>query len=188
MIRKKIIFVCFFLTTALLFSQHSEHSKTDHNDSYFRISFGLAHTYLPEETSDGTKNLILPSIALDIEYWINHRWGIGLHNDLELLNFEVKEDHDQIFIEREFPVLITLDGLWRPYKDLVLFFGPGIELEENKNFFVFRVGGEYEIPFASNWDLSPMVFYDMRDGAYNTLTIGLGVGYRFKTKNKNTRH
>lgn len=180
--KKTSILIGFFLTTIMLYSQHEEAANHNSKESYFRISMGLAHTYLPEETSDGAKNLILPSFALDIEYWISHRWGIGLHNDLELLNFEIKEDHDQIFIEREFPILITIDALWKPYKDLVLFFGPGIELEENKNFFVFRTGAEYEIPFHSNWDLSPLIFYDMRDSAYNTLTIGLGVGYRFNSK------
>lgn len=177
------ITICCFLSTLFLFSQNHEASNDkNENESHFRISMGLAHTYLPEETSDGTKNLILPSFVLDIEYWINHKWGIGLHNDLELLNFEVKDEENQVFIEREFPRLFTLDALWKPYKELVLFVGPGIELEAEKNFFVFRAGAEYEIPFSGNWDLAPLVFYDMRDGAYNTLTIGLAVGYRFNRK------
>ncbi len=173
--------ICLFFVTTSFFAQHQD-QEAEHNEntSHFRISIGLAHTYLPEETSDGTKNLILPSFALDIEYWFNHHWGIGLHNDLELLNFEVKDEQEQIFVEREFPVLFTLDALWKPYKELVLFLGPGIELEQEKNYFVFRAGCEYEIPFSSNWDLSPVIFYDMRDGAYNTLTIGLGVGYIFE--------
>lgn len=175
-----LITICCFLSTLFLFSQNHDTSfDNNENESHFRISAGLAHTYLPEETTDGTQNLILPSIALDIEYWFNHRWGIGLHNDLELLNFEIKDNDDQVFIEREFPVLLTFDALWKPYKELVLFVGPGVELEQEKNYFVFRAGCEYEIPFSSNWDLAPLVFYDMRDGAYNTLTVGLGVGYRF---------
>lgn len=183
MIKKTLISYFFFFTILSLFSQQSDAIDHKQNESYFRVSLGLAHTYLPEETANGTKNLILPSFALDIEYWINHKWGIGLHNDLELLNFEVKVE-DQIFIEREFPVLLTLDVLWKPYKNAVLFLGPGIELEPIKNYFVFRAGFEYEIPFSVNWDLSPLIFYDMRDGAYNTLTIGLAVGYRFNLEKK----
>lgn len=155
----------------------NEHKKT----SYFRISASLAHTFVPEETANGTKNVVLPSFALDVEFWINDYWGIGLHNDLELMTFEVKED-EHIFVEREYPVLITLDLLWKPFNELVVFVGPGIELEPTENFFVFRSGFEYEIPISSNWDLSPLVFYDIRDGAYNTLSIGLGVGYRFNSK------
>jgi hypothetical protein len=184
MTKRTLLSICFFFAIFLLYSQHQEPIHHHQNKSHFRVSIGLAHTYLPEETADGTKNLILPSFALDIEYWINHHWGIGLHNDLELLNFEVK-DEDQVFIEREFPVLLTLDALWKPNNNLVLFVGPGVELESQKNYFVFRAGCEYEIPFFSNWDLSPLVFYDMRDGAYNTLTIGLGVGFRFNLKKTN---
>ena len=172
------LFVAFLTISVSTYGQHEENNhEQNESDSHFRISAAIAHTFLPEETTEGTKNLILPSFALDIEYWMNHHWGIGLHNDLELLNFEVEDEHHNVFVEREFPVLITLDALWKPNKNLVLFAGPGIELESNKNYFVFRAGGEYEIPFADNWDFSPLAFYDIRDGAYNTLTIGLGVGY-----------
>ena len=163
-----------------VYGQHEiENNKIHESDSHFRISVAIAHTLLPEETAKGTQNLILPTFALDIEYWMNHHWGIGFHNDLELLNFEVEDSHHNVFIEREFPILITLDALWKPNKNLVLFAGPGIELESNKNYFVFRAGAEYEIPFSKCWDVSPLAFYDIRDGAYNTVTIGLGVGYTF---------
>lgn len=165
---------------------YGQHEAQSHNqiasDSHFRISLAIAHTFLPEGTSEGTQTLILPTFALDLEYWMNHQWGLGLHNDLELLNFEIEDEHHNVFIEREFPVLITLDALWKPNNHLVLFAGPGIELESNKNYFVFRAGSEYEIPFSDLWDVAPLIFYDIRNGAYNTLTIGLGVGYTFPSK------
>ena len=184
---KKInVLVVVLLTLSLsVYGQHEEKNHEQHeSDGHFRVSVAIAHTFLPEETAEGTQNLILPTFALDIEYWMNHNWGIGLHNDLELLNFEVEDAHHNVFIEREFPVLITLDALWKPNKNLVLFAGPGIELESNKNYFVFRAGGEYEISFSNNWDVCPLAFYDIRDGAYNTLTIGLGLGYTFGSKKR----
>ncbi|NND14884.1 MAG: hypothetical protein HKN89_01005 [Eudoraea sp.] len=157
---------------------HNTHESDDLHEPFFRTSLTIAHTYLPKNTVEGAKNIILPTVALDFEYWMNHTWGVGLHNDLELLNFEVKESDDQIYIEREFPVLVTLDGLFSPTSGVVLFAGPGIEFERNKNYFVFRGGIELEIPISEHWDLAPMLFYDMRNRAYNTITIGLGVGYR----------
>jgi hypothetical protein len=182
---KNVLFAILFTASLSVFGQHESHTDTQPaSDAHFRVSAAIAHTYLPEETAEGTKNLVLPTFAFDIEYWFNHHWGIGIHNDLELLNFEVEDEHHNIFIEREFPVLITLDALWKPNKNLVLFAGPGIELESNKNYFVFRAGGEYEIPFATNWDVAPLIFYDIRDGAYNTLTIGLGIGYTFGNHKK----
>lgn len=181
----KFTTLCFLFISLSVKGQHEEKNHNPHeSESHFRVSMAIAHTFLPEKTVEGTQNLVLPSFGLDIEYWMNHRWGIGLHNDLELLNFEVLESHDEVVIEREFPVLITLDALWKPYKEFVVFAGPGIELESNKNYFVFRLGFEYEIPFSENWDLAPVAFYDMRDGAYNTFTFGLGVGYNFNSSKK----
>ena len=180
-----LLVVAFLTFSISAFGQNEETNHSQHkSDSHFRVSVAIAHTFLPEETVEGTKNLILPTFALDLEYWMNYHWGIGLHNDLELLNFEVEDDHHNVYIEREFPVLITLDALWRPNNNLVLFAGPGIELESNKNYFVFRAGAEYEIPFSTNWDVSPLAFYDIRDGAYNTVTFGLGVGYTFGSKKR----
>jgi len=173
--------LAYFISTFCLFGQHqtfSTSAKPEQIDSHFRISAGLAHTYLPERTVVGTRNLVLPTIMLDIEYWFNHKWGLGLHNDLELFTFEVI-DNDELFIERDYPVLLTFDVLWKPYKGLVLFLGPGIEIEPSENFLVVRAGFEYEVPFSPHWDFSPLLYYDMRDGAYNSMTIGLGVGYSF---------
>ncbi len=163
-----------------LWAQHHEdnHPTPTHGESYFRVSAALGHTYLPEHTVDGKKSLALPTFGLDVEYWFNTDFGIGLHNDLELLNFEV-EDEEGVQIEREFPVLLTLDALWKPVGGLVLFAGPGIEFEPSENYFVLRIGAEYEIHFAQHWDVAPMAFYDARNGAYNTLSIGLGIGYSF---------
>ncbi len=162
-------------------SATAQHASQDlaakRNGAHFRISAALAHTYLPETTIDGKKTLVLPSFALDLEYWANHHWGIGMHNDLELLNFEVK-DKEGVYIEREFPVLLTLDALWKVAKEAVIFLGPGIELEPNQNYFVFRMGLEYELHFAHYWDIAPIVFYDARKGAYNTFSIGLGIGHQ----------
>ena len=173
--------LAFLMSTVFLFGQHQTFSSSEvpeSADSHFRISAGLAHTYLSRSTVNGTEGLYLPTFMFDIEYWFNHKWGIGLHNDLELSTFQVIEE-DGLFIEREYPVLFTLDALWKPYKGLVVFLGPGIEIEPSENYFVVRMGCEYEIPFSPHWDFSPLVYFDMRDAAYDTLTLGLGVGYSF---------
>ena len=107
---------------------------------------------------------------------LNHDWGLGLHNDLELLQFEIV-DRDEIMIEREFPILLTLDALWKPVGGLVFFGGPGIELERTENYYVLRLGAEYEFAISPNWDMSPIAFYDLRKDAYNTFSVGLSIGF-----------
>ena len=171
-----LLLLCFFQWVAA--QHHSSPMQPSHKKTHFRISASLAHTYLPEYTIDGKKTLVLPSFGLDLEAWFNPKWGIGLHNDLELLTFEVK-DQEGLHIEREFPVLLTMDLLWKPIGKWVFFCGPGLELEPSQNYFVLRMGTEYEISISEHWDITPICFYDFRINAYNTFSIGLGVGYFF---------
>ena len=149
-----------------------------HEFKNFRMSIVLYHTHIGTRTSDGKEMLIVPSVGLDLEYWFNQKWGIGSHNDLELVNFEV-EGRAGTFIERETPVLLTLDALWKPWKGLVLLAGPGVELEKTENLFVMRGGLEYELELGSHWDVAPTVFYDYRKDVYDTFSVGIGIGKRF---------
>lgn len=173
--------VVFAFLPLLAFSQHptEPHAAAGQHDIRpVRISMVVSHTYLPTATATGKESLILPSVGLDVEYWLNPFLGIGLHNDLELLVFEVEKE-ENVFIEREYPVLVTLDGMWKPYRGLVFYGGPGFELEPQENYFVFRIGAEYEVEIKDHWDLFPTFYYDFRKGAYDTFTFGLGVGKRF---------
>ena len=160
-----------------LFGQHQGEEFSD-DFHPIKLSVVLGHTYLPTATAEGKELLILPSFGLDLEYWFGPKFGIGLHNDLELLAFEVEKEED-LFIEREYPVLLTFDALWNPFKGLVFFGGPGIELEPEENFFVVRFGLEYGFEFGDDWDVFPTFFYDIRQDAYDTFSLGLGLGKRF---------
>ncbi|WP_373941149.1 hypothetical protein OEG92_15470 [Polaribacter sejongensis] len=92
--KKAILIIVFtfisFITTA-----------QEHHFKHFRISPVLSHTYIPTSTSDGNKTVIVPTIGLDLEYWINEKWGLGLHNDLELETFEIEKEHE-LFVEKEY--------------------------------------------------------------------------------------
>lgn len=170
---KCIVFALVMLSFNLFSQEEKESCK------HFRISPVLSHTYIPTATSEGTQTIIVPSIGLDLEYWFSHKYGIGLHNDLELFNYEIEKPGDELSVEREYPVVVTLDGLAKVYKDLVLVFGAGVEFEKNKNLFIVRTGLEYEIEFAECWDLSPTFFYDYRHNEFGTWSMGIGVGRRF---------
>lgn len=150
----------------------------NHEAKHFRVSALMYHTYIGTESSQGLNLLIVPSLGLDVEYWFSEEWGLGLHNDMELVNFEIIKDSEVLF-ERETPLLFTIDGLWKPNKGWVLLFGPGIEVERNHELFVIRGGFEYEIELKNHIDISPAVFYDLRAHAYDTFSMGIGVGKRF---------
>lgn len=65
--------------------------------------------------SDGQEHLFIPSWGLDLEYWFNEKWGVGSHNDIEVESFIVETDHEE-FIEREYPLVTTLELLAKPWK------------------------------------------------------------------------
>ena len=161
-----------------LTEQYEDHNEPCRHRNHLRTSLFIGHTYLNTDTKKGKELLVLPSIGIDLEYFFNHQIGIGLHNDIELLTFEV-ESEENVFVEREYPVLITLDAVWHHKSGLVFYGGPGIEFEKQQDYFVFRFGTELALELNEHWDLYPSVFYDFRQGAYNSLNIGFGVGRSF---------
>ena len=82
-------------------------------------------------------------------------------------------------LERERPVILSLVFQFKPIHSLVIYAGPGVELEKHENFFVYRFGVEYEFEIGEDWDLSPGIFYDNKEGVFDTWSFGLGVAKRF---------
>lgn len=157
-------------------SQHPHSSREQSDDPHFRFASFISHTFIPG-LSDGGR-IAIPSYGLDVEYWFNKRWGLGLHNDIELETFIVERENNE-FTERRFPVVTTLDLLYHLDSGIVFVLGPGVEFDINEQFMLFRVGLEYELELEHHWDLYPTVFYDMRADAFTTFSFGLGVGKRF---------
>lgn len=164
------------LFTLLLssFDAVAQHESGHH----WRVSAVMSHTMIPTETAEGATTLFIPSWGLDLEYWFNEHWAIGLHNDLELETFEVERNNNE-FIRRQFPVVVTADALWMPTKRWVLLAGPGLEFDPRNTLKVFRVGVEYEYHLPDHWDIAPAFYYDFRVNAFDTYSIGVGLGKRF---------
>ena len=175
---KQLIILVLAIMTPELFAQdhHLENHYPNTARQGLHLTIATMHTYIPESTVTGKETLILPSIGLDIDYYFQSRFGIGLHNDLELMTFEVKGE-EGIEIEREYPVVLTLDLLYKFNRNTVLFAGPGIELEQSQNYSLFRMGIEYIACINKTLTFSPIFSYDYRLGAYNTFSFGIGIGF-----------
>ena len=174
---KYLIFISLAFTFHTdLFSQdhyQAKDSKTHQNG--FHLSVAFLHTFIPESTVSGKEVLTLPTFSFDIDYYFNSRFGLGLHNDLELLTFEIIGE-EGIEVEREFPLVLTLDLLYQVDDKFVLFAGPGIEFEQAQNFELFRLGVEYLAKYQDRITFAPMLSYDFRYQAYNTFSLGIAVG------------
>ncbi|TXB69469.1 porin family protein [Phaeodactylibacter luteus] len=143
---------------------------------HLRAAAFISHTFIPG-VAEGSR-FAIPSYGLDIEYWFDETWGVGLHNDIELESFIIEGEQEE-FLERDFPLVSSLDLLFKPWKGLAFQIGPGVEIDKHETFLLFRLGVEYEIELGHHWDLYPTFFYDTREDSYTTFSIGLGVGKRF---------
>lgn len=177
-----LLLLTLFTISTFTFSQHhhlSEGKVVHEPFQPFRIAVMMGHTSIP--SGEQPDRIFIPSWGLDIEYWFNDKWGIGNHNDIEVESYMV-QSHDEEVIEREYPLVTTLELLYNPWKGLVLQTGPGFEHEKEKNYTVLRFGVEYEFHLPDGWDVFPTLFYDTRIAAFDTWTIGLGVGKLLSTR------
>ena len=165
------------LTTKAQCQTHD--AEPTHEFKHFRGAFALGQAYIPEARLGDAKFVVIPTLGLDIQYWISNRWGIALKNDLEIANYIV-ENEDGTAIVRDNPIIIALPMLFSPWDNQFTFIlGPGIELETHENFFVFRAGIGSEFEVGNHWDFAPEIIYDLKDGHINSITFAIGVGKRF---------
>lgn len=172
-----VVLSLFFVTSS--HAQHDEILNVDngsiHEDGGFKIAAVIGHTYINSGGPEG--NLYIPSWGLDVDFWFSHKWGIGLHNDVEIENFVVEKDEAE-FIERVNPLVFTLDVLYNFGQGFILSIGPGLELEQNESFTLVRAGLEYEYDMNKELYLMPTLYYDQRFDGYSTTSFGLGIGYK----------
>ncbi len=177
--KKRISLLVLIIICQFTFSQknnsHPVHDSKEISDSNVRIAAVISHTYLKGAGID--EYLIIPSLGLDIDYWFNHKWGIGLHNDIEIENFII-EDQDSRELERVNPLVLTLDILYNT-NGFILSLGPGIEIEKNKSYMLLRLGLEYEQSINQDYYFMPTIFFDQRLDGFSTATIGFGIGHIF---------
>jgi hypothetical protein len=166
-----LIMAVVFQTNA---QEHTNHTEKHDNGSGFRIAGIIGHTLI---NTEGIDNVFVPSWGLDLEYWFNHTWGIGLHNDVEIETFIIRNINNEE-IERVYPIVLTLDALYQFGGGFVVTIGPGVELERERSFYLLRLGMEYEQDITDSIYLLPTFFLDQRFDGYNSWNLGLGVGFK----------
>jgi len=176
--QKAIIILFFTLNFGYIHAQKEYESEAF---NHFRIAFAIGQGYIAQADSNSTNFLVIPTIGLDIQYWFNQKWGIALKSDLEITNYLVEKEHETgNQIERKNPFIITLPVLFKPWENGWSFLlGPGIEIEEEENFSIFRFGTGYEFEIGNEWDFTPEFIYDLKNENISAFTMAIGVGKRF---------
>ena len=161
---------------------HQDSGHHVHEFKRIKVALNLAHAYMPKAAPDmdgGT--LIIPVWGLDFQFWFNEHWGLALKNDIEIAKYVLTEyDESGDTRLRENPVIISLPLYYSPWDGGLTFFsGPGVELEEDHNLWVYRFGLGYEFELPGHWDFAPEFVYDLKNGIINSFTIAISIGKRF---------
>lgn len=167
------------IALSLTASAQEEETKKRH-----RVSLAIGHSLVGQGVDDNGNNswLSLPMWMLDYDYSLSRKWSIGLHTDVITESFKVegfilnKEIEE---IERAHPISALAALSFKPGSHVVYIIGFGGEFSKSGNYFMTRLGFEYGIELPGDWELAPGITYDLKWDAYDSFSIGLGVGKKF---------
>ena len=167
---------------------HSKQGEAHETHKKHVLSASINHTVIFGGSIDGnTSNITLPSFGLNYTYFFNHKWAIGLHNDIILEDFVVRqsssfetrsgsEEEGVAVIERGTPIAACIMGIYKPLSYLGLMAGLGREFSSHEDFTVIRFGIETPVHLPKNWEVFGILSYDINIDAYESLTYGIGIG------------
>ena len=212
---KRHFLLAFFLSFTLINFTSAQEKKEEHTESHSTeshstdahhdtghhelkrhvISASINHTVIFGGVKDGeSSSITLPSFGLNYTYVFSHKWAIGLHNDIILEDFVVKEgsaaqarsgsgsgseDDEIAVIERGTPIAACIMGIYKPIPQLGLMAGFGREFSSHEDFTVIRLGLEAPIHLPKHWELFGVLTYDINIDAYQSLTYGIGIAKLF---------
>lgn len=175
---KNFLIIPFLMCTFLASAQEAKEEGGELHKAH-RLAIVMGQTHIPAGVSESLQNkeLFVPSVGFDYQYWIGERFGIGLVNDLEMASYILSENGIES-VEREFPFASSAVVLYKPWKELSVLAGPGMEWENNENFFLMKFGLEYEFEMQNAWDITPAFAYDLKDGKFGAWSLGISIGKR----------
>jgi len=84
-------------------------------------------------------------------------------------------DQDNETLERSYPIVPALMGIYKPSESWSFLLGFGGEFAKEENYFLTRVGAEYGYELPKNWEIFGTFSYDLKWNAYDSWGIGLGI-------------
>lgn len=159
-----------------VFAQTEDETESKKN----RVLLAMTHTLVPTAVGESgeKKWLSLASWGLNYDRELNSQWGIGLHSDIVIENFQY-EDGD-VIKERKSPLALALVGSRKFGEHISVFGGGGMELSSGEETLgLIRIGMDcgWEIP--GDWELAFSVMADFKIEAYDAFVFGLGIAKKF---------
>lgn len=183
---QKITPLIFFLFSITIYAQtheEPEHHTEEHNEiERHAVSFVVSHTHInsAEENPDGTKWIAAPSFCVNYNYNFNHKWSLGLHNDIIIETIDLEHTHEGgDGIKRERPISMAIMATYKPLEHLAILLGGGMEFSNHEDFTVIRFGVETPIHIQNNWEIFTSLTADIGIDNYDSFTFGFGIAKLF---------
>lgn len=142
------------------------------------INIGHEHSFHAIETDGSSKAITLPYWGFDYNYQFSRKFVLGLHMDYINQEFEIEKNLESGFqeVKRTRPFAPAVMGFYKPTEKWSLGLGAGGEFSKEVSYFLNRVAIEYGVEIRKGWEVFGIFQYDIRWQAYDTWTIGLGIG------------
>jgi hypothetical protein len=174
------------LSTTICMAQEElaeiEQEELEEAEGKHSLAFVLSHARIGQgRDAEGNKQFtMVPSFALDYNYWISEKFAMGLHTDFLNENFFIETEDEGQLIERERPIAPALMGTFKPGEHWSFGLGFGGEFAKGgETYFVTRLGIEYGVEIRNGWEVLGSLTHDFRASAYNVTSIGIGIEKRF---------
>jgi hypothetical protein len=161
--------------------EEKERLELEESEGRHNISLVIAHARIGQgRDADGNKQFtMVPSFALDYNFWIVPKFALGIHTDFLNENFFIETEDEGQIIERERPVAPVLMGTYKLGEHWSFGMGLGGEFAPGDDYFVTRFAIEYGVEIRNGWEVLGTLTQDFRAKAYNVTSIGLGIGKIF---------
>ncbi|RSK39306.1 hypothetical protein [Mangrovimonas spongiae] len=168
-----LLFTLCLIGTQTVAQEHEEHGSED--IPFHKVGVALTHVNISSGVKDaGSKWITLPGFSLDYDYVFSKKWSVGLHTDIIIEKFAVKEnlDSDEEIIERSYPIAPAV-MLGRRLGHHTILLGAGAEFEKEETLFLNRFTYEYGIEISEKWEVGLSFSYDLRWNAYDSYILGI---------------
>lgn len=143
----------------------------------------MGYSHIPQAFEGEKTVAVIPSWGLDVDYVFHHKWAVAFQTDIKLQSFEV-EDRDQVVLVRNYPISISIAGVYSLMPHWRLFFGPGIEYEQSRNLWIFKLGTEYAFEISERFEIGVGLMYENRQDLYDGWTFGVSFNTRLWNPSK----
>ena len=75
--------------------EQAAHEEQGHQEKY-RVAFTSGMTHIPEAFEEGHEEdaVFVPTVGLDLFYYINHKWSVSFIADIELADYVIALNRD----------------------------------------------------------------------------------------------